>query len=86
MLVAEPFLLFDSESPWGTDEVGPECFAVEREFNVADAGMRGVGMLSCFRPCALSTTSCGGTMAPFELPFFQDKLSFLLSVLIEDGV
>lgn len=25
-------------------------------------------------------------MPPFELPFFQDKLSFLLSVLIEDGV
>lgn len=50
---------------------------------MADAGIRGGGLLSCF---ALSTTSWGGTMAPFELPFFQDKLSFLLSVLIEEGV
>lgn len=81
----ELFLLLDSERPWGAAALGPEGFAVEREFIVADAGMRGAALLS-WLPCALSTTSCGGTMAPFELPFFQDKLSFLRKLLIEEGV
>lgn len=68
------------------DGVGLVFLDDDKAFMVAEAGSFGGGMDSCRTPfCFLS--SCGGWFPPaLDALRFQDKLSFLRSELIEDGV
>ena len=65
--------------------VGLGGFDVEMLLTVADIGMRGGGMESCLMGCSDLSPGSWLTLA-FEALLFQDKLSFRLNELIEDGV
>jgi len=67
------------------DGAGLGGLAVGRLFMVADAGIRGGGMESCF--AVLWSPFSPGNWPPFlEALRFHDRLSFLLSELIDEGV
>lgn len=52
----------------------------------AEAGKRGGGIESCRTEWCSALSSCVRLILDFELLRFQDRLSFLLSELIDDGV
>lgn len=68
------------------DGVGLEDFVVGMLFVVADAGIRGGGMEPCFNGLLSAFSAWGWPLPFFDALRFHDRLSFLLSDVMDEGV